>query len=206
MPLRWILKGLKRGVLTHDYPKRGRPPEGVAPEVVPEEPVECPFGASTEEGVDPSACLNCGLCGDVERRSTLGDVDVRGELGRSMRRSLHVFFLDVGSCTACNTEVALVKCPYYDSDRLGIFFTPTPKHADVLLVVGAVTEGMRPVLEEAYEAMPEPKAVVAVGTCACSGGPFGDPVSSVVDVDAEAHGCPPHPLTVLEALMGVAGR
>ncbi len=204
MPIRWVLKGLKRGVLTHDYPKRGEPPGDVAPEVVPEGDVGCPFGASIGGEVDPARCLNCRLCDPVERRTTLGDVSVRGGLGGPMRRSLHVFFIDVGSCTACNLEVALVKCPYYDSDRLGIFFTPTPKHADVLLVVGAVTDAMKEVLEEAYEAMPEPKAVVAVGTCACSGGPFGDPVSDVIDVDAEAHGCPPHPLTVLEALMGVA--
>jgi Ni,Fe-hydrogenase III small subunit len=102
--------------------------------------------------------------------------------------------------------------PLYNIHRLGIFFTPTPRTADVLLVVGPVSENMRGPLLKTYEAMPEPKRVLAVGTCAITGGVFGRSfmsaggLGSVLPVDLEIPGDPPPPLAVLHGLLAVTGR
>lgn len=123
------------------------------------------------------------------------------------RRSLHIRHIDAGSCNACESEIKLLTSPYYDVHRLGIFFTPTPRHADLLLVTGPVTRAMAAPLRRAYEAMPDPKLVVAVGACACSGGIFGPsafsvgPLDAVLPVDAYIPGCPPAPNTLIHGLL-----
>src|SRR5579884_3792407 len=97
--------------------------------------------------------------------------------------------------------------PYYDMQRLGIFFTPSPRHADLLLVTGPVTRAMEDPLRQTYEAMPEPRLVVAVGACACSGGIFGPSafahggLAEVLPVDVFIPGCPPAPLTLIHGLL-----
>lgn len=187
--------------------------------------------AISDGTVDQGRCIRCARClakgfafaGLVEastrRRSDL--VWTQGQrlalpaidapLG-SLGRSLHVFLIDVGSCNACNLEVLAISNPYYDSTRLGIFFTNSPRHADVLLVVGALTEEMAPALKRAYEALPEPKAVVAVGACPISGGVFRgypgiqDSIESMVPVDVFVPGCPPSPIAVLDGLLRLSGR
>ena len=90
------------------------------------------------------------------------------------RRSIHILVVDAGDCGACLNEVKQLNNPYYNMHRLGFFITPTPRHADVLLVVGPVTDHMRFALKKIYDAMPTPKRVVAVGACALSGGVFAD--------------------------------
>jgi len=96
--------------------------------------------------------------------------------------------------------------------RLGIFFTPTPRAADVLLVVGPVSENMRGPLLKTYEAMPDPKRVLAVGACAITGGVFGQSfmsaggLGSVLPVDLDVPGDPPPPLAILHGLLVVTGR
>ena len=108
------------------------------------------------------------------RRSILG----QEEIGQGLRRSLHIRVVDAGACGSCLSEIEQINKPYYNMHRLGFFVTPTPREADVLLVAGPVTDHMRLALLKAYEAMPTPKAVVAVGACALSGGVFGPSFAS----------------------------
>lgn len=127
-------------------------------------------------------------------------------------RSLHIRHVDAGSCNACESEIKLLTSPYYDIHRLGLFFTPSPRHADLLLVTGPVTRAMEDPLCQTYEAMPDPRLVVAVGACACSGGIFGssafarDGVGEVLPVDVFIPGCPPSPLALIHGLLLALGR
>jgi len=133
-------------------------------------------------------------------------------LGTAFARSLHVRVVDAGDCGACLREVKQLSNPYYNLHRLGFFITPTPRQADVLLVVGPGTDQMRTALEKAYAAMPTPRRVLAVGACALSGGVFGpsfmcsDGIGSIIPVDAEVPGNPPPPLAILHGLLLLAGR
>lgn len=136
---------------------------------------------------------------------------LKNELGRPFRHSIHIIVVDAGDCGACLNEVKQLNNPYYNMHRLGFFITPTPRHADVLLVVGPVTDHMRFALTKIYEAMPTPKRVVAVGACALSGGVFADSfvcakVADVLPVDVEVPGNPPPPLAILHGLLVAAGR
>jgi formate hydrogenlyase subunit 7 len=137
---------------------------------------------------------------------------LRRQIQRLFGRSLHVRHVDAGSCNACESEVKLLTSPYYDVHRLGIFFTPSPRHADLLLVTGPVTRAMEAPLRQAYEAMPDPRLVVAVGACACGGGIFGPSaftrggLAQVLPVDVFVPGCPPSPLTLIHALLLALGR
>ncbi len=123
------------------------------------------------------------------------------------RRSLHIRHVDAGSCNGCESELQLLGSPHYDLHRLGMFFTPSPRHADCLLVTGVVTRQMEQPLRETYDAMPEPKLVVAAGVCAVGGGVFkGDfmvsgPLDKVLTVDVYVPGCPPTPLALLHGLL-----
>jgi Ni,Fe-hydrogenase III small subunit len=125
---------------------------------------------------------------------------------------LHIRVVDAGDCGACLNEVRQLASPYYNLHRLGFFFTATPRAADVLLVVGPVTLPMRRPVQEAYEAMPTPKLVMAVGEGALSGGIFGPSfataagVGEVLPVDIEVPGYPPPPLAILHGLLVAAGR
>lgn len=129
---------------------------------------------------------------------------IRGRLGRS----LHVRQVDAGSCNACELEIAATTNPFYDLERFGIHLVASPRHADVLLVTGPVTRNMEIALRRTYEAAPEPRVVVAVGACGCSGGIFGEGtyaaiggVDRVVPVDVYIPGCPPRPQAILNGLL-----
>jgi Ni,Fe-hydrogenase III small subunit len=134
------------------------------------------------------------------------------KLGKSFRRSLHLRVIDAGACGACLSEIEQLNKPYYNMHRLGFFITPTPREADVLLVAGPMTDHMRSPLLKAYEAMPAPKAVLALGACAIFGGVFGESfaslggVSNLIPVDILVPGCPPPPLAILHALLALVGR
>ncbi len=127
-------------------------------------------------------------------------------------KSLHIRHIDAGSCNGCESELAALNNPFYNLHRLGIFFTPSPRFADVLLVTGPVVEAMRAPLLAAYAAMPEPRFVVATGTCAVSGAPFaagyggGGGVSPLIPVDVWLPGCPPNPAALIQALLVLQGR
>ena len=133
---------------------------------------------------------------------------IRGRLGRS----LHVRQVDAGSCNACEMEIAATTNPLYDLERYGVHLVASPRHADVLLVTGPVTRNMEIALQRTYEAAPEPRIVVAVGACGCSGGIFGEGtyaavggVDRVMPVDVYIPGCPPRPQAILNGLLVAMG-
>lgn len=125
----------------------------------------------------------------------------------AFRRSLHIRHVDAGSCNGCESELQGLNNPFYNLHRLGIFFTPSPRFADLLLVTGPVTRGMFEPLQAAYDAMPEPRWVMAVGTCAVSGGipggnyACGTGLDGILPVDLYLPGCPPNPAAIIEALL-----
>jgi Ni,Fe-hydrogenase III small subunit/NAD-dependent dihydropyrimidine dehydrogenase PreA subunit len=133
---------------------------------------------------------------------------IRGRLGRS----LHVRQVDAGSCNGCELEIAATANPVFDLERFGIHFVASPRHADLLLVTGPVTRNMEIALRRTLEATPEPRVVVAVGACGCSGGIFGEGtyasmggVDRVVPVDVYIPGCPPRPQAILAGLLVAMG-
>jgi len=137
------------------------------------------------------------------------------ELGRQtfaiFDRSLHIRTVDTGSCAVCESEIRLLSAPHYDLHRLGFFFTPSPRHADLLLVTGPAVRAADNLLLKTYEATPDPKVVIAVGACAL-GGVYEEnqlihgTVDRVVPVDVSVPGCPPSPLALLQGLLIAVGR
>jgi Ni,Fe-hydrogenase III small subunit len=126
-------------------------------------------------------------------------------------RSLHIRTVDTGSCAVCESEIRLLASPHYDLHRLGFFFTPTPRHADLLMVTGPAVRAADNLLLKAWHATPDPKAVIAVGACALGGVYSEDElvhgaVDRVVPVDVYVPGCPPSPLALLQGLLVAVGR
>lgn len=133
---------------------------------------------------------------------------IQGRLGRS----LHVRQVDAGSCNGCELEITATTNPLFDLERFGVHVVASPRHADVLLVTGPVTRNMEIALRRTYEATPEPRVVVAVGACGCSGGIFGEGgyaalggVDRVLPVDVYIPGCPPRPQAILNGLLVAMG-
>jgi len=123
------------------------------------------------------------------------------------RNSLAIRAVDAGSCNACELEIHAMNNPYYDLERFGVQFVASPRHADLLLVTGTASRHMETALRMTYEAVPEPKLVVAVGECAACGGEFGvsyaskGAVSNIIPVDAVIHGCPPSPTDLIRGIL-----
>jgi Ni,Fe-hydrogenase III small subunit len=139
---------------------------------------------------------------DLRIRDTL-QVQIRGVLGRA----LCIRHIDAGSCNGCELEIHALNNPLYNLEGLGIRFVASPRHADLLLVTGPVSRHMKVALRRTYEATPDPKLVVAVGDCGCSGGIFGESyascgkVSNVIPVNVAVPGCPPSPRRLLAAIL-----
>jgi Ni,Fe-hydrogenase III small subunit len=124
------------------------------------------------------------------------------------RGSLALRHVDAGSCNGCEHELTAAANPFYDLQQYGLNVVASPRHADVLLVTGAITTRMAPALRTAYEAMPEPRLVAALGDCALGCSVLGSradlagPLDSLLPVDLRIPGCPPTPAAIAEALLG----
>ena len=131
-------------------------------------------------------------------------------INSSRAKSPWVVHFDCGSCNGCDIEVLACLTPLYDIERFGILNIGNPKHADVLLVTGTVNPRNERVLRNVYEQMPEPKVVVAIGACACTGGIFADSynviqgVDKVIPVDVYVPGCAARPEAIIDgAVLGI---
>ena len=201
--------------------------------VTREEATEGPGNVS----VDYGRCVTCQLCVEVcptDALTTSSDwafgvrsrsdllwsqaaaapegQQLRTQIRRVFGRSLHIRHVDAGSCNGCESELQALNNPFYNLHRLGIFFTPSPRFADLLLITGPVTYAMRGPLLEAYHGMPEPRFVMAVGTCAVSGGTngggyaCGNGADEELPVDVYLPGCPPNPAALIHALLMLLER
>jgi Ni,Fe-hydrogenase III small subunit len=145
-----------------------------------------------------------------------GPAELAQSVNRAARarlgRSLSIRHVDAGSCNGCELELHALSNAFYDLERLGLRFVASPRHADVLTVTGPVTKNMREALKRTYDAMPDPKWVVAIGTCAADGGMFADSyaveggVKDVLPVDLHIRGCPPSPTAILKGLIALLER
>ncbi|MDH2900504.1 MAG: hypothetical protein PXY39_05990 [archaeon] len=223
-----------------ELPNRSVPPEPLPTSDWKLGQLICPTGAiqyaeETNRGqIDLGKCIYCQKCSQAgfgfaseDKIGSLGaarvsrtnqeltDSKVLEQYEKARRvfgKSFHILMIDVGSCNACNLEVLNLGNPYYDLNRLGIFFTNSPKHADALVVVGALNKAMVDVLRRTYESIPSPKVVLAVGACPISGGifqgteGFASPVGDVIPVDVVILGCPPTPIQILQGLLIAMGK
>lgn len=202
----------------------------------------CPTGAvSTASGkamLDMGRCLFCGECAAAcppqaltftrEHRLATHERDElavsgtdwrqnagkRGEeLRRLFGRSFRLRQVSAGGCNACEADTNVLGTLFFDLGRFGIQFVASPRHADGILVTGPVSRNMEGALLKTYEAVPDPKVVIAVGACAVSGGAYAGHdevvaggVGALLPVDLYVPGCPPHPLTILDGLLRLIGR
>ncbi len=140
------------------------------------------------------------------------EAQVAEPIRRTLGRSLQLRHLDSGSCNACDWELTALLNPVYDVRRLGVDFVASPRHADGVVVTGPVTRNLEAAVRRTWEAVPEPRVVIAVGACACSGGIVGRSyasaggVAEVLPVDVFIPGCPPRPEAIIFGILLAVGR
>ena len=141
-----------------------------------------------------------------ESLRTLG-ARFNAEVLRLLGRALTIRHVDAGSCNGCELEIHALSNPYYNLEGQGIKFVASPRHADMLLVTGPVARNMEVALRRTWEAVPEPKLVVALGDCGCNGGIFGESyascgrVANIIPVDVMVPGCPPEPTAIMQGIL-----
>ncbi|WP_414040796.1 NADH-quinone oxidoreductase subunit B family protein [Acidithiobacillus sp. M4-SHS-6] len=234
----WPYYGLKRGISTTSWPDGEEDSAGITPgrprakrsPQSEESAAQCPTQAlhvvkhqeTADNGVavDFSRCIHCQRCRtgpyalpwSQDFAWSASTASAQPILGSRFSASLQVLYIDAGACGACVNEVRLIDAPPYNLHRLGIFVTATPRDADVLLVAGPITDAMRTAILKAYAAMPEPKRVMGMGTCAINGGIFGESfacaggLEKIIPVDLWLPGCPPPPLAIIHGLLSLVGR
>jgi len=150
------------------------------------------------------------LPGDVSE--AMAPERLHGEILRILGRALAIRQVDAGSCNGCELEIHALSNPYYNLEGAGIRFVASPRHADLLLVTGPVSRNMAQALRRTYDAMPDPKLVLAAGQCACDGGIFGESyascgrVENIIPVDVAVPGCPPAPVELLRGILAAVRR
>ncbi|HHX50292.1 MAG TPA: NADH-quinone oxidoreductase subunit NuoB [Clostridia bacterium] len=154
----------------------------------------------------------------IEAREVPGDAyevicsETRRKVIDIFGRSMHIREVDAGSCNGCDYEINALNNPLNDLERLGMHFVASPRHADMLLVTGTATRNMELALVKTYNATPDPKLVVAVGACACSGGIFRDTyatrngIDCILPVDVYVPGCPPRPQAIIYGILKALNR
>jgi len=200
----------------------------------------CPSRAidiSKEWTLDLGKCIFCGECSDACRVGAISFIDspdytlkrehlifrrsedpercpdtIDRKKLKVIGRSICIREVDTGSCNACEVEVNSLSNRFYDAERFGITIVASPRHADVLLVTGPLTENMYDALKEAVRVTPDPKVIIAMGSCAISGGMFaegntvGNGIADTVDVDMFIPGCPPSPDKLIRAILSAFGN
>jgi Ni,Fe-hydrogenase III small subunit len=156
-------------------------------------------GIATEPVPRPNEAWRTGERPEADR--------IQRQLLERLGRALTIRQVDAGSCNGCELEIHALANPYYNLEGLGIRFVASPRHADMLLVTGPVSRHMEVALRRAYDAVPAPKLVVAVGDCGCTGGIFGEGyascgrVANILPVDVAIPGCPPPPIDILRGIL-----
>lgn len=177
----------------------------------PEEAAACPDGA-----VEFTRDFRMATSSRQGLRSETGEVELARVLDKRTRRlfgrSLRLRSVAAGSCNGCEAELVALGNVVFDLARFGVQFVASPRHADGIVITGAVSVNMSAALWATYDAVPDPRLVIAVGACAINGGPFrgspevGNGVPDDFPVDLWVPGCPPHPLTLLDSLLRLLGR
>jgi len=235
--LRLFRKSLKTGTVTTDYPETKSVPGpsfqglpewqeqscvkcGHCADICPTKAIQLQNGKNEAFWtVDPKKCIFCGYCVEVCKRAIvqggqyeLAESIVQAPHVQAFKHSVHIRHLDSGSCNACDWEMTTLTGPVYDIQRLGFDFVASPRHADVLMVTGPVTRNLEIAVHKTFAATPAPKLVLAVGTCACSGGICGKSyassggVDNIIPVDVFIPGCPPRPQALVQGLLKAVGR
>ncbi len=149
---------------------------------------------------------------NVDRAAQVSVERIHKDILDILGQALTIRVVDAGSCNGCELEINALGNPYYNIEGLGIKFVASPRHADMLLVTGPVSRNMEEALRRTYDATPEPRLVIAVGDCGCTGGIFGESyascgrVANVIPVDVTVPGCPPPPLEILRGILSAVRR
>jgi len=172
---------------------------------------KCPTGAinfSRDYRLSARTRADLILCEHEMKMAEILDKKIKSMFGRSLKLRQ----VSAGGCNACEADINVLSTVVFDLGRFGIQFVASPRHADGLVITGPVTENMRLALKKTYDAVPDPKIVIAVGACAISGGIYANHpqvnngADGMIPVDLYIPGCPPHPLTILDGLLRLLGK